>query len=198
MSYYLKFSTNHVNINNGFIPVINSTKSILKSKKECIYLFKHLSIDIDDLVFISDCKNKQIDQVVLVDHNELDEQQKSMGFSGLVKAIVDHHLDKNEYQNAQPRLIDTKVGSNSTLIANLFYKSNIKLDESFASMLLFPILSDTNNLKMRTSQLDLEMCEYLNNICHMDLEAIYKMIDICKYDQTDMDTNTLLKADYKV
>ena len=80
-------------------------------------------------------------KVVLVDHNELDDKEKSMGLANLVTSIVDHHLDKNEFQQVNPRIIDTLAGSNATLISRLFYDSKVEIPESFATMLLFPILS---------------------------------------------------------
>lgn len=46
-----------------FIPVINSTKEILKSKQDCMYLFDYFSINLDDLVFLSECKPKEIAEV---------------------------------------------------------------------------------------------------------------------------------------
>ncbi len=58
MSFYL------TNLNQkDFIPVINSSKEILKSKQECMYLFDYFSINLDDLVFLSECKSKQISEV---------------------------------------------------------------------------------------------------------------------------------------
>jgi exopolyphosphatase len=58
MSFYL----NNLN-KEDFIPVINSSKEILKSKQECMYLFDYFSINLDDLVFLSECKSKQISEV---------------------------------------------------------------------------------------------------------------------------------------
>ena len=58
MSFYL------TNLNQkDFIPVINSSKEILKSKQECMYLFDYFSINLDDWVFLSECKSKQISEV---------------------------------------------------------------------------------------------------------------------------------------
>lgn len=64
-----------------------------------------------------------------------------MGISDRVISIIDHHIDKKEFLNANPRLIDVTAGSNCTLISNMFYEANTELPESFASMLLFPILA---------------------------------------------------------
>lgn len=80
-------------------------------------------------------------KVVLVDHNELDDEEKSMGLKDTVISIIDHHIDKNQFKNADPRIVDLSVGSNASLISELFYKSKFDLPDSFASMLLFPILT---------------------------------------------------------
>jgi len=129
----------------------------------------------------------------------LDEQEKSMGISEKVVSVIDHHLDKNEFQHASPRLVDLSIGSNATLIAELFHNRQPKthLPDSFASLLLFPILADTNNLTCRTSQKDLEMVEFLKGLSDLNCEQIYKCIDEAKYSQTDADTSVVLKKDYK-
>ncbi len=49
-----------------FIPVINSSKEILKSKQECMLLFNHFAINLDDLVFLSEVKKGQICQVLQI------------------------------------------------------------------------------------------------------------------------------------
>ena len=193
MSYYLSVA----NENATFIPVINSTKSVLQTKKECMYLFGYFKVNLDDLVFISECHGKDISEVVLVDHNELDEQEKSLGFANLVSSIIDHHLDKKLFMNATPRLIDLTAGSNATLIANLFYESKLKMNDSFATMLQFPILADTDNLTRRTSQKDLEMHEFLNSMSQIDSNLVFKNIDELKNDQSDVGAAMLIQKDYR-
>ncbi len=107
-------------------------------------------------------------------------------------------MDKNQFQNASPRLVDLSIGSNATLIAELFYKRQASdLTDSFASFLLFPILADTNNLTCRTSQKDLEMVEFLKGLSDLNCEQTYNSIEEAKYSQTDIDINVLLKKDYK-
>ena len=111
-----------------------------------------------------------------------------MGISDKVFSIIDHHLDKNEFQNANPRLVDLSIGSCATLIAELFYKTKTDLPISFASLLLFPILTDTNNLTCRASQKDFEMVEFLTALSDMNCDQIYKSIDESKYsNQSDVD-----------
>lgn len=192
-AYYLS-KTSH----SKYIPIINSTESILKSKKECMYMLECLSIGLEDLVFISDWKKNQVSEIVLVDHNELDVKEKDLDFSNLVTGIIDHHLDKEGFKSASPRIIDTSAGSCATLVSELFLKSNVELDESFASMMLFPILSDTDNLTMRASKKDCEMVEFLKRSSTLNPVDLYQKIVQLKY-ETDLneDMSTLLKKDYK-
>lgn len=192
MSLYLTHKNNQ-----EYIPVINSNKTILQSKKECMFLFDYFSINFDDLIFVNDLKSKQILDVTLVDHNELDEQETKLDFFNLVNAVVDHHLDKSLFMNANPRIVDTTAGSNATLIANLF-KTDLDLNESFASMLIFPILFDTNNLTNRASQKDHEMVKYLNGLCQINCDSIYKKLDDIRFSSgADEATHIILSKDYK-
>ncbi|RMZ98222.1 exopolyphosphatase [Brachionus plicatilis] len=194
MAFYL---TSKVHNSVPYVPIINSTKSLIKTKKECMFLFDYLSIDIErDLVFINEWK-KDIDDVILVDHNELDSKEKELEIEDKVSAIIDHHLDKKLFMNAEPRIVDTAVGSCSTLIANLFFQSNIQLDASFAAMMMFPILSDTNNLTCRASEQDKQIAQHLNTIAKIDPKWLYLQIEKFKFDISDEDLITLLNKDYK-
>jgi exopolyphosphatase len=197
MSYYLTSVSQDMTT---YIPFINSSKAIISSKKECLYLFNSLSINFEtDLLFMSDWSaDKSIGELILVDHNELDDKQVALNFSNLVTGIVDHHLDKGEFSCADPRIVDTSVGSNITLICDLIYKSKIKFDKSFSLLMLMPILSDTNNLKMRASQKDFEMVEFLQEMGEHDCDKIYKQIEELKFSNDSLeDTKTILLKDYK-
>jgi inorganic pyrophosphatase/exopolyphosphatase len=133
-----------------------------------------------------------------VDHNELDEHTKSLNVDKLVSGIVDHHIDKGHFATASPRIINTIIGSNTTQIAELIYTSNVDFDESFATMMLFPILSDTSNLTCRASQKDFEMVEYLSQFVDFDPVDIYKKIEDLKFSNQELEeTAVLLKKDYK-
>jgi inorganic pyrophosphatase/exopolyphosphatase len=199
-SYYLSKADSLKSSELTFIPMLNSTKSVLESKQECMYLFEHLAVSLDDLIFISEWNKDKIDQVFLVDHNELDEQERSLCIHDLVCGVIDHHLDKGGFADASPRVIDPTAGSNASLITELFYPSSSgeNLNDSFASMLLFPILSDTNNLRTRTSAKDLRAVEFLNQIACLDTQKMYAKLEELKFSASqDEDLETVLKKDYK-
>ena len=86
MSYYLNNNQNadtktppvSQNTTHHYFPIINSTKSILQSKKECLYFFETLAINLDDLIFLNDLAPTQteITHLYLVDHHELDDGER--------------------------------------------------------------------------------------------------------------------------
>lgn len=59
LSFFLSTSSSK------FIPVINSSKDVLITKQECMYFMKEFSINLDDLIFLSDFKAKEISKVEL-------------------------------------------------------------------------------------------------------------------------------------
>ena len=199
MSYYLT-SQSQATTTTTYIPFINSTRAVIATKKECLFLFEQLAINFEqDLLFLSDWNpQKEVAELILVDHNELDEKQTSLDFQNLVTGIVDHHVDKGLFMQASPRIVDTSAGSNATLICDLMYKARLEFDSTFASLLLMPILSDTNNLTMRASQKDFEMVEYLQEIAQVDCAILYKKIEDLKFSSDQLeDTPVLLQKDYK-
>ena len=202
MAYQL--STNNTDTNAApcsFLPIINSSHATLRSKRECMHLFNMLSIDVGDLVLLADVRRltaSRIGQVVLVDHNELDEDERSLDFARLVTGLVDHHVDKGLFADASPRLVDTTAGSNATLIASRFHDDGHQLNDSFARLLIVPILFDTNNLTFRASQRDKDMLIYLRQFTDLDVARAYEQLDELKFAvSVDEETSVLLAKDYK-
>lgn len=178
-----------------YVPVVNSTKSVIVTKKACTFMFEQLSVDLDDLVFIGDLDRDRIIEAYLVDHNELDMREKQdLGMSELVTGVIDHHLDKGEFKNANPRTIDFEVGSNASLIVDMFRQAQIELDPSFATMLLFPIVNDTCNLTRIAHQIDVEAVAYLTRFTCVDRKELNAQLDQFKFGKTDYNNVSLLLA----
>lgn len=183
-----------------FIPIINSSKSIIATKKPCTYLFDQMSVDLDDLIFIGEVKRDRLDQVILVDHNELDQREKDdLKLESLVRGVVDHHIDRGGFSNAPLRLINTGVGSNTSQIANMFAQSNRRIEPSFADLMLYPILFDTSNLTQQTHQPDIDAVAYLKKSASVDQNKLYAKLDELKFAR-DENENVfdLLRQDYKM
>lgn len=181
-----------------FIPIINSTKSVIASKKTCTFMFEQLSVDLNDLVFLEDLVHDRIGEVYLVDHNELDKRECDLRLSELVTGVIDHHLDKGEFKNANPRCIDTRVGSNASLIVSMI-TTGIELDPSFANLLLFPIVNDTSNLTRIAHQIDIDAVEYLTRFASVDRNQLDKKLDNLKFNSDSNETvSELLRQDLKM
>jgi exopolyphosphatase len=169
-----------------FIPFINSNSKVLNSKKDCSLLFNTFSIDINqDLLFLNDINNEIINNIILVDHNELDTNELKLNFKDKIKSIYDHHIDKQLFLDASPRIVDVNVGSNTTLVAQLFLQNEMEMSEEMAHFMLFPILSDTSYLTVKASQQDKEAVNFLNRIAKVDLSFVYKQIETLKFSSFD-------------
>jgi exopolyphosphatase len=59
----LEFYLNQVDAEKNFIPIINSSKSIIATKKPWVYLFQHLSFHLEDLLFIGYLKRDRLKDV---------------------------------------------------------------------------------------------------------------------------------------
>lgn len=194
LAHYLNQATEE----KKFIPIINSKKSVIASKKTCTYMFEQLSVDLNDLVFLEDLTHNRIGEVYLVDHNELDKREsEDLRLSELVTGVIDHHLDKGEFKNANPRCIDTRVGSNASLIVSMF--TGIELDPSFANLLLFPIVNDTSNLTRIAHQIDIDAVEYLTRFTSVDRNQLAEKLDGLKFNSDSSETvSELLRQDLKI
>jgi exopolyphosphatase len=194
----LAFYLNQTKISpNYFIPIINSTRSVLASKKSCMYMFDQLSISLDDLIYLGDLKRERIRQVYLVDHNELDTRESEL--VDLVHGVIDHHLDKGGFKGVEMRCIDTRVGSNASLVVSLMSQKGLDLDSSMANMLLFPILEDTSNLTRITHQIDADAVEYLMRFASLDRHKLYSNLDKLKFSIDGSEpVGELLRQDYKL
>lgn len=204
ISYAFYLTNRQDNKSFNFVPVINSTKSVLASKNACTHMFQQLSIDLDDLIYLGDLKERErIRDVHLVDHNELDARESTIlggDETVLVCGLIDHHIDKGRFKSASPRLIDTRVGSNASLVVAAISQANMPLDSSFAHMLLYPILNDTSNLTRITHQIDIDAVEYLMRFANNDLDRaqLYAKIDELKFSQDGSEpVGELLRQDYK-
>ena len=201
MSFYLTHNETNT-AKSVYIPVVNYSRQLLNNKLECKYLFDQLTVSLDDLVYINELQAGQIGEVVLVDHNELDDKEKSLNFSDLVTAVVDHHKDIGLFPQASPRIVDLSTGSNASLVMDLIRHSSVEklVDESFAQMILFPILADTGNLTSRTGPKDLATVEYIKSqYSSIDVNKIFSIICEYKFNQGNdpKETFALFTKDYK-
>lgn len=90
-----------------------------------------------------------------------------------IKAVVDHHPTfapaSYEYEDLQ------RVGSNSTIIADYFYRLHVVPDQVTANVLNYGIKMDTFHFSRGVTDLDIEMFRFLNQ--HGDMEELRKLFN---------------------
>ena len=138
------------------------------------------------------------DQIVLVDHNELDQRLDGMNQEQIVE-IVDHH--KVNLSLGQAIFLTFKPwGSSSTIVYHLMKKYQFRPNPQLAGLMLSAILSDTVGFKSSTcTQQDIETAKELADIAAVsDLSALTLEIFKAKSDLGQMTCEEMVKNDYKI
>ncbi|MBR2426493.1 MAG: putative manganese-dependent inorganic diphosphatase [Lentisphaeria bacterium] len=103
-------------------------------------------------------------QMILVDHNELDQSIAGAGEIPVIE-VVDHHRIGINPTTTPIKFTGDVVGSTCTLVAMMYRASGESLTPDMAGLLLGGIISDTLQLKSpTTAHLDVKMCEWLEKI----------------------------------
>lgn len=157
-------------------------------------------------------------KLLLTDHNDpVDELRDSE-----VELIIDHHVLSNHISSAKRIYIDLDVGSATTLVSKYLGEDLTKknhcaakakgkamsslraaeedLCESFARLLLIPILMDTGFLKKRTSAFDVSEYRKLKRIAGVKKEELKKTVRSLRHARKNDDkyeTGLVLQKDFK-
>ncbi len=89
-------------------------------------------------------------QLILVDHNELDQSIEGADQAKVIE-IIDHHRLGAEKTNEPIYMFAKPVGCTSTIIFQLYKMFGVEIPENIAKLMLSAILSDTVMLKSPTS-----------------------------------------------
>ncbi|MEY8292190.1 manganese-dependent inorganic pyrophosphatase [Carnobacteriaceae bacterium 52-44] len=99
---------------------------------------------------IIETASNEVDEVVLVDHNE--SQQSVSDISKVtIKAVVDHHRIANFETNDPLFYRAEPVGSTATILLKIFKEHEVAIPSEIAGLMLSAIVSDTLLLKSPTS-----------------------------------------------
>lgn len=99
---------------------------------------------------IIETASNEVDEVVLVDHNE--SQQSVSDISKVtIKAVVDHHRIANFETNDPLFYRAEPVGSTATILLKIFKEYEVAIPSEIAGLMLSAIVSDTLLLKSPTS-----------------------------------------------
>lgn len=134
--------------------------------KETEFALDYFKVDAPD--FVEKLEAKQ--PVIQVDHNEPGQAIDGLADAELLE-IVDHHR-LGGVNTANPIFVHIEpVGCTATIIANMFWKNDIKLPNNVAGLLLSAILSDTVLYKSPTcTAADQEAAEKLADIAGVNLK----------------------------
>ena len=184
-----------------YIPVMPIPRADFKLRTEAVYVSNKAGINLKEVIFFDEIDLAAImaanGKLVLVDHNKL---AVNLDFSEKVVAILDHHVDENLYQTAQPRIIEM-VGSTATLVSQEINKNDSALlDKKIATLLLGTILLDTVNLVPeagRVTPADNEAAQLLLPIFAADQHHFFNTVQEEKFNVESLSTTDLLRKDYK-
>ena len=149
--------------------------------------------------------------IIITDHNEPIEELRDCE----LEMIIDHHIITNNISSAKRIYIDIDVGSATTLVSKYLahdlskklhcFVKKIKKNRSIlcaqiASLLIIPILLDTNFLKKRVGAFDILEYRKLKKISCLkkkELKQTYKSIKKARYNDHLFDTSIILQKDLK-
>lgn len=164
--------------------------------KETAFLLKKFGLTAPQVIKASDIDPQ--DQIVLVDHNEIDQRLDGMNQEQIVE-IVDHH--KVNLSLSQAIFLTFKPwGSSSTIVYHLMKKYQFRPNPNLAGLMLSAILSDTVGFKSSTcTQQDIETAKELAGIAGIsDLSALTLEIFKAKSDLGQMSCEEMVTNDYKI
>ena len=139
---------------------------ILNKKNECLGVIR-----------VTDIGNFEKKQVILVDHNNLEQSVPGIDEASIVE-IIDHH-NLGAIGTAIPINVRCMpVGCTCTILYQLYQEKNVAIPKDIAGLMLSAILSDTLILKSpTTTESDRIAVKALASICEEDYEAYgYEML----------------------
>lgn len=121
-------------------------------------------------VKLTDTTKQNKKQVILVDHNEYDQSVDGLTEAEILE-IVDHHNIGTVGTKSPINFRNMPVGSDNTVIYQLYKENNIKIPKEIAGLMLSGIVSDTLLfVSPTTTELDKVVAKNLANIAEVNLE----------------------------
>jgi len=139
---------------------------ILNKKEECLGLIR-----------ITDVGNYDKKNVILVDHNNLEQSVSGLDEASIVE-IIDHHNLGAIGTSIPINFRSMPVGCTCTILYNLYKEYGVSVPKNIAGLMLSAILSDTLILKSpTTTEMDKVAVEELAKICDEDYQTYgYEML----------------------
>lgn len=163
---------------------------------ETNYLFERFAVEAPPQITAADLRDK--DQVVLVDHNEVDQNLAGLDQEQIVE-IIDHH--KINLNLGRPIFATFKTwGATATIVYHLMKQVDVKPGQKLAALMLAAILSDTVGFKSATTtDKDKKVGQKLAKIAQTDdLQEFASDIFKAKSNLTDLTPVEIVQNDYKI
>lgn len=139
---------------------------ILNKKEQCLGLIR-----------ITDTGNYEKKDVILVDHNHIDQSVAGLDEANIVE-IIDHHNLGAIGTSIPINFRSMPVGCTCTILYNLYKELGVSIPKDIGGLMLSAILSDTLILKSpTTTEMDKVAVLELSKICDEDYESYgYEML----------------------
>ncbi|QQK74378.1 manganese-dependent inorganic pyrophosphatase [Salicibibacter cibarius] len=163
--------------------------------KETAYALHYFQVD--PPVFADEGVRQDVEEIILVDHNEaqqsIDDREKYN-----VVEVIDHHRIANFetmaplYYRAEP------VGCTATILLKLFKENNVDIPKDLAGLMMSAIISDSLLFKSPTcTDEDVQAAKELARIADTDLESYGLEMLKAGADMSDKTPDDLLTIDAK-
>ncbi len=159
---------------------------ILNNKNECLGLIR-----------ITEIAKKNNKEVILVDHQEIDQSVTGLDEANILE-IVDHHKIGNINTNNPINFRNMTVGSTNTILYFMYNENNIEIPKEIAGMMLSGILSDTLCLQSpTTTNIDKDVVLELEKLAEVNYEKYAYDMFKAGTSLTGMTKEEVIKSDFK-
>lgn len=164
-----------------------------KLNKETEYVFNRFNFRIPRLIENLD----DVEQVMLVDHNEFNQSADGIENVKILK-VIDHHRIDN-FKTSEPLYYRAEpVGCTGTILYEMYKEKNIEITKDIATLCLSAIISDTLLLKSPTcTALDEKAAFELANISELDINEYGLEMLKAGTDLSDLSEKELINIDGK-
>lgn len=162
--------------------------------KETQYALDYFNYDAPQLI---EKVAEDVDNVILVDHNEFQQSVDNIRDVHITE-VIDHHRVAN-FETKDPLYFRVEpVGCTATILYKMYKENDVEITKDVAGLLLSAIISDSLLLKSPTcTEEDVKVARELEKLAEVDLEKYgFDMLQ-AGADLSDKTTNELLSMDAK-
>lgn len=161
---------------------------------ETQYALDHFKVEAPRLI---ETVSNEVNQVILVDHNESQQSVKDLDQVQVLE-VIDHHRIAN-FQTEAPLFYRAEpVGCTATILNKLYKENNVEITKEMAGLMVSAIISDSLLFKSPTCTYeDVEAAKELAVIAEMNVDEYGLEMLKAGADMSDKSVNQLLTIDAK-